>query len=183
MSTRTIVFALAVCVGVSGTVAYFTGSWAATRAATKSPTQVQAREFVLVDDHGRVGAKLGWKDGQPQLQLFDRKDRVRSAMFLEPNGVPDLYLYDSNNVARASLDLFDSGVPNLAFTDENGKILFYTELDQHQSYNTVFMEMDKGAPVRVTARKMTADASGLHISDSIRGRDELLRERQHSSPN
>lgn len=154
------------CVVVSAISGYVAARTTMSRVQSNTLAKLQAREFVLVDKDGHVGAKLAWKDGQPQLQLFDRKDHVRSALFLEPNGVPDLYLYDSNNVERASFDLFDNGVPNLAFLDESQKLLVYTDLDQQRSYNIVFEELDKGAPVKVTARKMTADGTGLHVRDT-----------------
>lgn len=180
-SKRFFVIAVA-CILVSAVTGYVAARTAMNRVQSTTPAKLEAGEFVLVDDHGHVGAKLAWKDGQPQVQLFDRKDNLRSALFLEPNGVPDLYLYDSKNVARAALNLFDSGVPNLAFLDESQKLLVYTDLDQQQSYNTVFEELDKGSPVKITARKMTADGSGLHVRDTIREHDELRREREQSNP-
>ncbi len=165
LSKRLFIIALA-CVVVSATSGYVAARATMSRVSSDTPAKLQAREFVLVDEHGHVGAKLSWKDNQPQIQLFDRNDHMRSALFLEPNGVPDLYLYDNNSVARAALNLFDSGVPNLAFLDESQKLLVYTDLDQQRSYNIVFEELDKGAPVKVTARKMTADETGLHVRDN-----------------
>lgn len=151
---------------VSAISGYLAASWTIHRSAAKPADKVSTRELVLVDDAGHVGARLTWKDGQPAIRLFDRTNKVRSEFFLEPNGVPDLYLYDSNNVARAALNLFDSGVPNLAFLDASQKLLVYTELDQQRSYNTVFEELDKGVPVKVTARKMTAHGTALHVRDT-----------------
>jgi hypothetical protein len=152
---------------VSAISGYLTASWAVHRSSVKPSDKISAHELVLVDEAGHVGARLAWKDGQPQIQLFDRNNRMRSALFLEPNGVPDLYLYDEKNAVRAALNLFDSGVPNLAFLDESQKHMVLTEYDQQQSYNTVFEEFDNaGHYSKIAVRKMMADGSGLHVLDT-----------------
>ena len=170
MSTKRVLVAFTGCVLISAMVAYFTASRIARgTAAAADPPKLTAREFVLVDEHGHVGATLCWKNGQPQLQLFDGKDHVRSALFLEPNGVPDLYLYDGNNSVRAALNLFDSGVPNLAFLDESQTHMVFTEFDIKNSYNTVFQEIGKKAAQTIAARKITAEKAGLHVVDTSGG--------------
>lgn len=163
-STR-IVFTLAGSILVSAISGYLAASWAVRRAA-RTPATFTARQFILVDETGHVGARLAWEEHQPTIRLFDRTDHVRSALFLEPNGVPDLYLYDGHAVVRAALNLFDSGVPNLSFVDETEKYSVETEFDNERSYNTTFVSFGKDANTVIASRKITADSSGLHVRDT-----------------
>ncbi len=127
-----------------------------------------AQQLILVDQTGHKGAELSWEQSQPALKLFDRKNHVRCALFLEPNGTPDLYLYDDAEKARAALNLFDSGVPNLAFSDQSGKLMMWTELDNNQSYNTKFMIRDKKVGGRIIVRRgMEASPAGIHTSEDV----------------
>ena len=143
---------------------FLAGSWAVRR-ATPSRT-VSAREFVLTDEKGHTGAKVSWDQGQPTIQLFDRENKMRSALFLEPNGVPDLYLYDQNGNTRAALNLFDSGVPNLAFIDETQDSMVLTEYDKAGSYNLRFLRLDKnGPPHEIGSQRTKADDSGVHTRE------------------
>jgi hypothetical protein len=123
--TTRITFTLMSSIVVGAISGYLAASWAIRKAAT-APAIITARQFVLVDEAGHTGAKLTWEDHQPAFRLFDQKNHLRSALFLEPNGVPDLYLYDGNDKVRAALNLFDSGVPNLAFLDETEKYMVWT---------------------------------------------------------
>ena len=109
VSTR-ITFILAASMVVAAISGYGAASWGARKTAT-TPAILTARQFVLVDEAGHIGAKLTWEDHQPAIRLFDSTNHLRSALFLESNGVPDLYLYDSNDKVRAALNLFDSGIP------------------------------------------------------------------------
>jgi hypothetical protein len=161
-----IVLTLAASALVAAISGYLAASWAIRKSAT-IPEVITARQFVLVDEAGHVGAKLTWEDHQPAIRLFDRTNHVRSALFLEPNGVPDLYLYDGNAKVRAALNLFDSGVPNLAFLDETEKYMVWTEYDKERSYNTTFASVDKDATKMIARRRITADGLGLHVRDTV----------------
>ncbi len=165
LSTSTVV-TVALSVLVAAISGYGTASWTLRNTATASAI-VTARQFILVDEAGHVGAKLTWEDHQPAIRLFDSSNQLRSALFLEPNGVPDLYLYDGNNKVRAALNLFDSGIPNLAFMDATEKYMVWTEFDQRLSYNTTFATIGKDAIHVIGARRIVADGSGVHVHDVI----------------
>lgn len=133
--------------------------------AAATPSSLAAREFVLVDQTGHIGAKLSWENHQPGIRLFDSANHVRSAIFLESNGVPDLYLYDENNAVRAALNLFDSGVPNLAFLDAAQENMVWTDFDKNHSYNISFVRIGKDANRILASRRMTAHLAGIRTED------------------
>lgn len=165
VSTR-ITFTLAASMVVAAISGYGAASWGARKTAT-TPAILTARQFVLVDEAGHIGAKLTWEDHQPAIRLFDSTNHLRSALFLESNGVPDLYLYDSNDKVRAALNLFDSGIPNLAFMDATEKYMVWTEYDKSLSYNTTFARIGKDAIKVIATRRVIADGSGVHVHDMI----------------
>ena len=140
-----------------------TASWMVHRTMSATPATLTAREFILTDETGRVGAKIAWEGHQPGIQLFDRANHVRSALFLEPNGIPDLYLYDQNNVVRAALNLFDSGVPNLAFIDATQENMVWLNYDKDHSFNTTFAKIGKDAIKIVASRRITTNGVGLRV--------------------
>lgn len=127
---------------------------------------LQAREFKLTDDRGRIGARLSWTERPPGVQLFDQDGRVRAALFLEANGVPDLYLYDQNASVRAALNLLDSGTPNLAFLDATNEHMVEALFDEHQAYSLKFFRLGKQSRKMVGIRRITADDTGLRDDSS-----------------
>ena len=143
-----------------------TASWLVRRATKVNPSAITANEFALIDQSGRVGAKLGWQDHQPGIRLFDSANHVRSALFLESNGVPDLYLYDERNAVRAALNLFDSGAPNLAFLDTAQENMVWMDYDKNHTYNISFVRVGKDANRIVASRRMTAHEGKVQVDDS-----------------
>ncbi|HLJ85270.1 MAG TPA: hypothetical protein VKZ53_00515 [Candidatus Angelobacter sp.] len=131
-------------------------TWMSRKSLRADRASITAREFILADESGHVGAKLTWEEHQPGIRLFDQSGHVRSALFLEPNGVPDLYLYDQNNMVRAALNLFDSGVPNLGFLDTSNEQMVFTEFDNNHSYNLRFVKIGKDANHEIASRRITA---------------------------
>ncbi len=137
--------------------------------AIKAPRIVTAQKLTLVNDSGRIGAQLSWEESQPSLKLFDQANRLRCALFLEPNGTPDLYLYDDHEKTRAALNLFDSGVPNLAFNDAAGNLM-WTDFDNNRSYNTKFMFKDGTGGRLVVRHGIVGDPSGIKTVDTVEKR-------------
>ncbi len=137
--------------------------------AIKSPRIVTAQKLTLVNGSGRIGAQLSWEESEPSLKLFDQANRLRCALFLEPNGTPDLYLYDDHEKTRAALNLFDSGVPNLAFNDAAGNLM-WTDFDNHHSYNTKFIIRDGTSGRLVVRHGIIGDASGIKTFDTVEKR-------------
>jgi len=153
---------------VSAFVGWLTSAWVVRRNTVRQ--SVAAHEFLLLDNGGHAAAKLGWDGSQPGMRLYDTAGHLREALFLEPNGVPDLYLYAQNQVARASLDLFDSGVPNLAFGDAQQQHTVLLELDKDGAYNITFQKSVNGKLQLLGTRRIIADTSGVHESDTLEER-------------
>jgi hypothetical protein len=114
------------------------------QASPNSSERVEARQFVLLDESGKVRAVLGSTPdgaiglnlddatgrtrltldvdyaGSPGLDLFDQ-DRKRRAIFsLGQHGEPGAGLYDAEGKLRTSLDIPGADTPGLAFYHEGG---------------------------------------------------------------
>lgn len=81
--------------------------------STRRLESLEARSVTVVDEANRPVVVLSPNNGSPGVSLYDKQQKKREELFLEPNGTPDLYLYDAAGIPRAVLDLYDSGVPNL----------------------------------------------------------------------
>jgi len=129
--------AVGACLVVSGLV----GREAQAQAAQQ---EVRAQRFVLVDDNGKVRAKLETSPDGPALWLYDEKGKPRVVLTAlkegsvlnlydekgEPRaglglteGRPGLSLYDETGKTRAALDLTEDG-PSLHLWDKDGKVLW-----------------------------------------------------------
>jgi hypothetical protein len=115
------------------------------QASSSGSDVVEARQFVLRDDSGRVRAVLGTTldgavglnlddasgrtratldvdyDGSPGLDLFDQNGKRRVLVSLGKKGEPGAGLYDTNGKLRTSLDIPGANTPGLAFYHEDGK--------------------------------------------------------------
>jgi len=92
--------------------------------AAYRPRVVEANEFVLRDERGRLRAHLGFPrgGGRPRLGFYDTKGRLRARLgFSRRQRGPALEFRDAQGRSRVSLwfhPLFDAG---LAFSDESGE--------------------------------------------------------------
>jgi hypothetical protein len=91
-------------------------------AQTPSRKTVEASEFVLRDDTGKVRARLGMYRGpnpeEPQLALFDEKGQQRVTLTGDQYA-PRLTIYDSQGHPRVNAGTaFDAGL--LYMSDEHG---------------------------------------------------------------
>jgi hypothetical protein len=84
---------------------------------------VEARQFVLRDDSGRVRAVLGSApDGAVGLNLNDASGRTRITLDVEDSGSPGLDLYDQEGKRRTIIALGKQGMPGLGLYDAQGKL-------------------------------------------------------------
>jgi hypothetical protein len=117
--------------------------------------EIQARAFVLVDQHGTPLARLGLLphgalglgfydqgkktrlllsvegDGSSSVSLFSKDGRGSALLTATGNGSTSLRLLDANWKVRASLATWPDGSPFLQFSDRGGKdrvLLGYAEL-------------------------------------------------------
>ncbi|MFA6470992.1 MAG: hypothetical protein WCU00_03040 [Candidatus Latescibacterota bacterium] len=81
---------------------------------------IQAKSFEVVDDKGRIRARLTVKELGGVLGLYDENGKPRAALSVIKDG-PGLLLYDERGEGRASLTIIRRG-PELIFRDEKGKI-------------------------------------------------------------
>ena len=51
-------------------------SWIGATFQELPPKRVEAREFLLNDEHGNVRARLSMQNGQPRLELYDEHGAV-----------------------------------------------------------------------------------------------------------
>ena len=140
---RRFVIAALACVGV------LVVGWAGvlqTTAQEKAQVlpEVRARNFVLVDENGKMRAGLTVLKYGPGLNLIDENGKIRAQLgvgmngpglfLLDENGKgrtqliagmngPELFLLDENGKTRAGLIVLKAG-PRLDFHDENGKAIF-----------------------------------------------------------
>ncbi len=80
---------------------------------------VEANEFVLRDESGRVRGRLSMTDSGPALSLYDQNGHIRIMLDVLASG-PGLSLLDANGKIRLVLTVEASG-PGLALVDENGR--------------------------------------------------------------
>ncbi len=84
---------------------------------------LEARQFVLRDDSGRVRAALGsTPDGAVGLNLDDASGRTLITLDVEGNGSPGLDLYDHTGKRRAIIALAQQGTPGVGLYDAHGKL-------------------------------------------------------------
>jgi len=90
---------------------------------------LQAKKFELVDDAGKVRARLSMAEGSPTLILFDDKGLNRAQFALGDNGQPAIILTDANDVTRVELGVNAENRPSLLFADAKGNIRTYLDVD------------------------------------------------------
>ena len=84
---------------------------------------VQAGGFEVVDDEGRVRARIGMSsDDSPFLSFHDAEGRVRARFGLSADGAAGLAIGDEDGKVRATLGLAADGSASMALGDKRGKI-------------------------------------------------------------
>jgi hypothetical protein len=113
--------------------------------AVAIPQSLEARNFILRDDSGKMRAALAMRaDGTPGLAFFEKDGKVRlsldlgadgpainlmngigkpqAALAMRRDGTPGLGLFDPQGHARVSLDIHSGGLPGINLYDEKGLI-------------------------------------------------------------
>jgi len=84
---------------------------------------IDARQFVLHDDSGKVRAALGMtEDGAVGLDLIDSKDRSRITLDVASNGTPGLDFFDENGKMRGTFAMGPQGNSGLGLYDAEGRL-------------------------------------------------------------
>jgi hypothetical protein len=86
----------------------------------RTPPEVRAKSFVLMDANGETRARLYMSAKAPMLELFDANGKPRAGLGVTSDG-PELDLYDAKGNPRAEMDAFSDG-PGLDLADANGKV-------------------------------------------------------------
>jgi len=81
---------------------------------------IEASAFNLIDENGKIRARLCMLKEGPVLRLYDEYENPRAAMGVAKEG-PVLSLADEKGEVRAGLNASKRG-PALGLYDENGKI-------------------------------------------------------------
>ncbi len=91
-------------------------------APEKIPLVLKAHSFQVVDQAGKLRARLGvGADGAPRLLLYDKAGKLRGMLGVRPNGASHLFFSGPDGKLRAGLVVID-GVPRLDLHDETGEI-------------------------------------------------------------
>ena len=120
---------LSTCIAslISAIVAWRVGAATlSTRAMRGAPASrphktVQAEQFLLTDQSGRICAGLSTRDGAPQLVFFDAKGRTRASLMIQADGGPALLFMDGDENPRTSLVLDAQSIPKFALSTMDGK--------------------------------------------------------------
>ena len=84
---------------------------------------VDARQFVLHDNGGKVRAVLGMTDdGAVGLNLVDSKDRSRITLDVASNGTPGLDFFDQDGKMRATLAMGPEGNAGVGLYGPDGHL-------------------------------------------------------------
>lgn len=91
--------------------------------AARSRSTLEAGEFVLRDDQGRMRAALAIRpDGTPGLGLFDDNGQVRLSCELGPQGAPGIQLHDAIGTLRATVAIRPDETPGLGLFAPDGRV-------------------------------------------------------------
>ena len=90
-------------------------------AKKKSQKVVEAEEFRLVDENGKLRAKLAQNPKLVGFGLVDKKRNLRLVLNAVESGSTHLKMYDPGMKERVSVMLTEDGMPLLDLRDRNGK--------------------------------------------------------------
>jgi hypothetical protein len=98
--------------------------------SAKVSDEIQARQFVLLDNEGKARARLGMhpEQGGPYLGLYDKDGKSRAQLIIGSNGSSGLTISSANSPeARASLVVGGAGSALLKLDETDGHILIMAE--------------------------------------------------------
>jgi hypothetical protein len=87
----------------------------------KSTNVVEAGEFRLVDNEGKVRIRIFIEDDEPKVALFSKDDKKRAAIGLLPTGEAGIALYDDRGVYHFLINVSADGSPDLSIKDKYGR--------------------------------------------------------------
>ena len=87
----------------------------------KPANVVEAEEFRLVDNKGRVRVRIFLEEDEPKVALFSKDDKKRAAIGLLPTGEAGIALYDDRGVYHFLINVSPDGSPDLSIKDRYGK--------------------------------------------------------------
>ena len=95
------------------------------------PHTIEAGQFIVRDDAGKIRAALYSKGERVVLALQDQNEKPRAVLDLGKDGAPSLRLFDEDGKARAGLSHRATGGSLLTLRDSNGKsrAMFITRPD------------------------------------------------------
>lgn len=106
----------------------------------RTPDEVKARRFVVVDAQGQVRAGLLLTaDGSPWLALRDTQGELRAELGVDDSGTASLAMRDAQGRARAELGVDDKGLVGLLLSNAQGKPRAALSVDED---NKVILSMN-----------------------------------------
>ena len=142
------------------------------------PRTIEAKNFVLKDELGRVRASLGFRhDGTPGFALMDELSRVRLALDLCPDGAPGVNLYDKNGGLLAAVAVRPDGSPGIGMFDGAGKVRL--SLDSGQRGEAPGLSLyDRSGTMRAAVAVRPDDTPGVGLFD-VQGQVFLSLDAEH----
>jgi hypothetical protein len=133
--------------------------------AVKAPRTIEAQNFVLRDEAGRVRASLGFRsDGTPGFALMDELARVRLALDLCADGAPAVNLYDTDGGLQAAVAVRPDGSPGLGFFQDQGKLRLSLDLGPNSTAPGLSL-YDRSGTMRAAMAVRPDETPGLGLFD------------------
>ncbi|MBI4642119.1 MAG: hypothetical protein HY731_15635 [Candidatus Tectomicrobia bacterium] len=86
------------------------------------PDEIQAKRFVVMDQAGKLRAKLAsGVDGTTSLVFFDQDERLRATLAVGANGTTGMGFVDQSGKRRVTLAVAGDGTIGLGFSDQAEK--------------------------------------------------------------
>ena len=164
--------------------------------------EVRAKEFILVDEHGKTRAILGQRKGttflglfdqdgkpglsmsvrqaDPSIALFDGKGHRRGSLSLDSDGSPSYTLTGNDQKSTITLDI--SSGPSLRFSDSSGHSRVDLSLEEDGAPALTFYDQMEYAHANVKDLVgKTAEETERRTKGWIKARIQSIRARLHVS--
>lgn len=114
---------------------------------------VEAEEFRLVDDKGRVRVRIFLEEDEPKVALFSKDDKKRAAIGLLPTGEAGIALYDDRGVYHFLINVSADGSPDLSIKDRYGKEVSFSQPEEAPKVESEILPHVKSKGLRWLLKK------------------------------
>jgi hypothetical protein len=119
----------------------------------KSIKVVEAEEFRLLDNEGRVRAKIFLEEGEPKVALFSKESKKRVALGLLTTGEAGFALYDDRGTYHFLINVSGDGSPDLSIKDKHGREVYLLQSEETPSIESEILPHVKNKGLRWLMKK------------------------------